>query len=69
MVSKGGQGRFGMESPFQEGKSIQTNVSERLAYITNMNSPFTSKFSCLREVATIIFGGLLFSVSRSLKLA
>ena len=29
-----------IESPIQEGKSIQTNVSEWLACITNMNSTF-----------------------------
>ena len=56
------QGSFCIEIPVQEGKSIQTNVSEWLACITNMNSPFTRKYSCLREVATIIFRGLLFSV-------
>ena len=48
--------------PIQVGKSIQTNVSEWLACITNMNSSFTRKFSYLREVAMIIFWGLLFSV-------
>ena len=62
MVSKGRQGSFGMEGPIQEGDSIQTNVSEWLTSITNMNSPFTRQISRLREVATIIFQELLFSV-------
>ena len=44
-VSKGGQGNLCMESPIQEGKSIQTNTSEWLACITNVKSPFARKFS------------------------
>ena len=62
MVSKGRKGSLCMESPIQEGKSIQTNVSEWLVCITNMNSPFTHKFSLLREVTMVIFRRLLFSV-------
>ena len=55
-------------SPIQEGNSTQIYVSEWLVCITSMNSPFTRKFSRLREMTTIIFRRSLFSVWWSLKL-
>ena len=42
-------------SPIQEDNSTQTYVSEWLVCITSMNSPFTRRFSRLREMTTIIF--------------
>ena len=61
-VKRWSQGSLCMESPIQEGKSTQTYVSEWFVCITVMNSPFTRKFSHLREMTTIIFQRLLFSI-------